>query len=144
MTLLTAKKCARMALAASFLIALSGALSRADEKSDAVPLNPAPLTEFPETEVIPDAAELSRLLSPEVRKIGGLDWHVDYSEAYRQARDEKKLLLLFFRDEANPRIADIYERDVLASDELKEPLAKVVRVVRSEEHTSELQSLRHL
>ncbi|HTI49791.1 MAG TPA: hypothetical protein VL475_02525 [Planctomycetaceae bacterium] len=129
MTLLKLKNCARMALAASFLIALSGALSRAEEKSDAVPLNPTPLTEFPEAEVIPDAAELSRLLSPEVRKIGGLDWHIDYSEAYRQARDEKKMLLLVFRDEANPRIADIYERDVLASDELKEPLAKVVRVV---------------
>src|SRR6266478_2391592 len=105
MRLLTLKKCARMALAASFLLALPGALSRAEEKSDAVPLNPIPLTEFPEAEAIPDAAALSRLLSPEVRKVGGLDWHIDYSEAYRQARDERKMLVLFFRDEAAPRIA---------------------------------------
>jgi hypothetical protein len=129
MKLLIQRNCARMALAASFLLALSGALSRAEEKPDAVPLNPTPLTEFPEAEVIPDAAALSRLLSPEVRKIGGLDWHIDYSEAYRQARDERKMLVLFFRDEAAPRIADVYERDVLASDELKELLAKFVRVV---------------
>src|SRR5262249_33476043 len=98
-------------------------------KPDAVPLNPAPLTEFPEAEVIPDAAALSRLLSPEVRKIGKLDWHIDYSEAYRQARDEKKMLVLCFRDETNPRLADVYERDVLASDDMKEPLTRVVRVV---------------
>src|SRR6516165_9586579 len=115
---------ARTALAASFLLALPLPLTRAEEKADAVPLNPTPLVEFPEAEAIPDAAALSRILSPEVRKIGGLDWHIDYSEAYRQARDEKKMLLLFFRDEASPRIADIYERDVLASDELKDPLSK--------------------
>src|SRR5262245_61587465 len=108
MKLLTLETCARMALAASFLLALPGPLARAEEKSDAVPLNPAPLLEFPEAEAIPDAQALSRILSPEVRKIGGLDWYIDYSEAYRQARDEKMMMLLFFRDEAHPRIADIF------------------------------------
>jgi hypothetical protein len=63
------------------------------------------------------------------RNIGGLEWQTDYSSAYRQAREEQKMLLIFFRDEASPRIADIYERDVLSADELKAHLANVVRVV---------------
>ena len=54
--------------------------------------------------------------------IGALDWHTDYSAAYRQAQDERRMLFVVFRDEANSRIADIYERDVLSNREMrKEP-----------------------
>src|SRR5579872_432363 len=63
------------------------------------------------------------------RTIGELDWHTSYSAAYRQARDEGKMLFLFFRDDNNPHVADVYEREVLAGDELSEPLSNMVRAV---------------
>lgn len=63
------------------------------------------------------------------RTIGELEWHTDYSAAYRQARDEQKMLFLFFRDEAAPRLADIYEDEVLTHADLVDGLSNVVRVV---------------
>jgi hypothetical protein len=63
------------------------------------------------------------------RKIGNLEWHTDYPMAYRRARDERKHLFLFFRDEAQPRLANIYEQEVLSHADLAEPLSEVVRVV---------------
>src|SRR5262245_58376427 len=73
-------------------------------------------TQLTERGDVQGGADLVRLLLPGHRLIGGLDWHTNYSEAYRQAQDERKMLFLFFRDEADPRIADNYERDVLSSD----------------------------
>jgi hypothetical protein len=72
---------------------------------------------------------LQPLLPVETRVIGKLDWHIDYSAAYREARDARKMLFVFFRDEAAPRISGIYETEVLAAEELLDPLSKVVRVV---------------
>jgi hypothetical protein len=85
--------------------------------------------DFNEAGEIPDREMVARWLSPRHRKIGELEWHTDYSEAYRQARDERKMLLILFRNEAHPRIADSYERDVLTKGELRESLSRVVRVV---------------
>jgi hypothetical protein len=63
------------------------------------------------------------------RTIGVLPWHTSYSAAYREARARHKMLFLFFRDDAKPRIADAYEANVLADLELERPLSEVVRVV---------------
>lgn len=67
--------------------------------------------------------------APITRKIGELAWHTDYSTAYRQARDEHKQLLLFFRDEKDLLTAGQLEQNVLAKPELKETLDKLVRVM---------------
>jgi hypothetical protein len=116
-----------IALVLSLVLAAPAAAQDDDE-------SPSVVTETAETELtergeIPGGADLVRLLLPGQRLIGDLDWHTDYSAAYRQAQDERKMLFIVFRDEANPRIADIYERDILSSDELADSLAKVVRVV---------------
>lgn len=84
------------------------------------------LTKF---EASPDSAAVPLEIPAEMRTIGKLDWHVDYAAAYREAQTERKMLFIFFRDEAHPRIADFYEHDVLANHELVEPLKAVVRVV---------------
>ena len=66
---------------------------------------------------------------PGQRQIGSLAWHTDYASAYREAKEQKKMLFIFFRDEKQPRVADSYESKVLASDGLKEHLSACVRVV---------------
>jgi hypothetical protein len=66
--------------------------------------------------------------SPE-RQIGELGWHTDYVSAYRQAREEKKQLVIFFHDPRQPQVADIYTRDVLASPELLNSLSGMVRAI---------------
>lgn len=66
-------------------------------------------------------------------KIGDLEWHTNYTAAYKQARDERKMLFLFFRDEQKPQLGDIYLNDVLTNADLYEPLSDVVRVVLSVE-----------
>jgi len=100
---------------------------------------------------IPDAG-LVLPLPPASRAIGKLDWHTDYTVAYREAREARKMLLVFFRDEAAPNIAACYERDVLAADELLEPLSKFVRValpldatgpVRDDAETMDVKLLKH-
>jgi hypothetical protein len=63
------------------------------------------------------------------RRIGSLDWHTDYQAAYRQARDTKKMLFLFFRDERQARTAGDYESKVLASGPVLKSLERCVRVV---------------
>ncbi|MEX2286776.1 MAG: hypothetical protein WD648_06780 [Planctomycetaceae bacterium] len=63
------------------------------------------------------------------RRIGLLDWHTNYLSAYEQARAEQKQLLIFFRDETKPCVADNYESRVLASDKLWTPLSQYVRAV---------------
>jgi hypothetical protein len=63
------------------------------------------------------------------RTIGRLSWHTSYSAAYRKARDERRMLFLLFRDDAKPRVADAYESNVLAQQDLEGPLSEVVRVV---------------
>lgn len=78
---------------------------------------------------IPEVPDVPLSIPPETRTIGKLAWHVDYAAAYREAREEHKMLFIFFRDADRPRIADFYENDVLSSSELAEPLATVVRVV---------------
>ncbi|MBI3864092.1 MAG: hypothetical protein HY290_19590 [Planctomycetia bacterium] len=76
---------------------------------------------------IPEDAALPLKIPAEMRMIGKLEWHVDYAAAYRAAREERKMLFVFFRDDDHPRIADIYENDVLASSEMTGALEKVVR-----------------
>src|SRR4051812_20160033 len=63
------------------------------------------------------------------RQIGDLAWHTDYSTAYREAKDERKQLLLYFRDDKDLLTAGQFEQNVLARPELKEPLSKLVRVM---------------
>jgi len=115
------------ALTLTFILG-APAFADGDETPPEAPADSAEI-QLTEREEIQGGADLLPLLLPGHRLIGRLDWHTDYAEAYRQAQDERKMLLLFFRDEADPRIADIYERDVLSSDELAEPLTGVVRVV---------------
>jgi len=117
--------CALSAL--SFALFLSGRIVRAEtDTPQAAEVDSK--TELADVGTVPDGSSLLDLLAASRRKIGELDWHTDYSTAFREARSEGKMLFLFFRDEANPRLADIYEKDVLASPELSEPLSKVVRV----------------
>ncbi|HEY3963735.1 MAG TPA: hypothetical protein VGM05_04205 [Planctomycetaceae bacterium] len=78
---------------------------------------------------IPDVPNVPLRIPAVMRTIGKLDWHVDYTAAYREAREDRKMLFVFFRDDARPRIADFYETDVLANAELVESLKSVVRVV---------------
>ena len=85
--------------------------------------------ESTELSAIPDDSAALRLTPFEGRTIGKLEWHTDYSDAYREAREARKMLFVFFRDEGHPRIADFYEHDVLASGELHDALHAVVRVV---------------
>ncbi len=63
------------------------------------------------------------------RQVGDLSWHTDYATAYRQARDEHKQLLLFFRDEKDLLTAGQLEQNVLAKPELKATLSKFVRAM---------------
>ena len=63
-----------------------------------------------------------RLLADEqpvgpVKRIGQLAWQTDYLAAYRMAREEKKQLLIFFRDEKQPAVADSFEKRVVAPDQ---------------------------
>ncbi len=112
----------------AFAVTAAQANFDADDGAETLVLA-TPDSDFTETGEIPDREMLARWLSPGGRKIGELEWHTDYNQAYRQAREEQKMLFIFFRNEGSPRIAGFYERDVLASAELREPLSKVVRVV---------------
>ena len=78
---------------------------------------------------IPDETSLPLRIPAEMRTIGKLDWHVDYAAGYREAREARKMLFVFFRDDAHPRVAEFYENDVLSNSELAESLSSVVRVV---------------
>lgn len=63
------------------------------------------------------------------RTIGSLDWHTDYKLAYREAKAQKKFLLVYFRDEAQGTFYDSFEKNVLADATAKSELERVVRVV---------------
>jgi hypothetical protein len=63
------------------------------------------------------------------RQIGELAWHTDYMAAYREARNEKKQLLIFFHDPQQPQVTEVYSREVLASPELVKPLSGMVRAM---------------
>ncbi|HTI50279.1 MAG TPA: hypothetical protein VL475_04985, partial [Planctomycetaceae bacterium] len=105
-------------------LALTAIEGRADEgDSDLAVVTP----ELPRPETSPTG--LQDVPDTPPRRIGELDWHTSYTAAFKQARTEQKMLFLFFRDEQNPRIADIYEQEVLNHADLAEPLADVVRVV---------------
>lgn len=78
------------------------------------------------SEAAPAVAETKR--APETRQIGDLPWHIDYAAAYRQATEEKKQLLLFFRNDRDLLTAGQFEQNALARPELREPLNKFVRV----------------
>ncbi|MBS0265371.1 MAG: CAP domain-containing protein [Planctomycetes bacterium] len=84
------------------------------------------LTSF---EIKPESPQLPSEILVVTRKIGDFEWHTDYTTAYREAEREKKMLFIFFRDDAHPRTANSYESQVLASKELAGDLKKVVRVV---------------
>jgi hypothetical protein len=108
----------------ALLFALAPFPARADDNSpDLVVVTPE--LQVPEN---PLGERLAGAKSP-MRTIGALEWHTSYSAAFKQATAEKKQLFLFFRDEKNPRLADLYEKEVLGSQDLAEPLAEVVRVV---------------
>jgi len=75
----------------------------------------------------PDQPLVDSQASP--RRLGNLDWHVDYATAYREAQAQRKMLFILFRDNRNPKIADSYERDVLSREELQPHLKNVTRVI---------------
>jgi len=81
-----------------------------------------------EADPTPDAPALPEAPPVEVRTIGKLEWHIDYSAAYHEAREARKMLFVFFRDESRPRIADLYEHDILSHGDTHEALSAVVRV----------------
>jgi len=62
-------------------------------------------------------------------QIGRHAWQTDYYEAYRQAQQEQKLLLIFFRDAQEGPAATAYTETVLPQSELHETLGDYVRVV---------------
>lgn len=95
----------------------------ADEGNAAASLDPKSQSESAPGDSIP-AAEIDI-----ERTIGNLSWHTSYSAAYREARDQRKMLFLLFRDNAKPRVADAYETSVLAHKDLEKTLSGVVRVV---------------
>lgn len=88
-----------------------------------------PDADLSELGVIPDAPALPESKPFEGRTIGKLEWHTDYSAAYHEAGEARKMLFIFFRDDVHPRIADFYEHDVLAHNDTHDALSKVVRVV---------------
>lgn len=110
------------------LILTSTPLLPAEEPASVLALA-SPSPEFGGQGSIRDGATLLHLISPERRMIGDLNWHTDYATAYRRAQTERKMLFIFFRDERDPFIADVYEHDVLSNFELREPLSGVVRVI---------------
>ncbi|HEY2251845.1 MAG TPA: hypothetical protein VGH74_12320 [Planctomycetaceae bacterium] len=99
----------------------------ADPLPDAV-AEPVEDTQVSEPEFVPDSPALPEPEPIVLRTIGKLAWHVDYSAAYREAREAHKMLFVFFRDESRPRIADLYEHDILSHADTQEALAAVVRV----------------
>lgn len=116
----------RMILLTGFALFLSLAAHpvRADEAdSDLAVTTP----ELPSRETSPTG--LQDVPDTPPRRIGELEWQTSYTAAFKQASTEKKMLFLFFRDEQNPRLADIYEKEVLADKDLADLLDEVVRVV---------------
>lgn len=107
----------------ALLLALTPISVRADDDADLAAVTPN--NQVPEMP-LGDALEAEK--APK-RTIGELEWHTSYTAAFKEAREEQKELFLLFRDEANPRVADIYENEVLSSPELVESLSEVVRVV---------------
>jgi hypothetical protein len=98
-----------------------------DKVSESPDLESSPVDiELTEFGAIPD---LPPRIPADMRTIGNLDWQVDYAAAYREARQDRKMLFIFFRDDQRPRIADFYESDVLTSRELAAQLESVVRLV---------------
>lgn len=90
---------------------------------------PSKTTELPDSKVeIVDAPPVAAPSSP-VRTLGRLEWFTAYQDGYRQAVKDKSQLLIFFRDEREKKVADAFERDVLANKELEAALSKVVRVI---------------
>lgn len=67
--------------------------------------------------------------SPEtgIRRVGRLDWHTDYTTAYRAALAGKRSLFLVFHDTG--ATSDRFEREVLSRPELEPALAKVERAL---------------
>jgi hypothetical protein len=119
-------KCALIASTLSLVLSANPLL--ADSLSQETPAV-APDSEPTELTAIPDVGAALRLSPSAGRTIGKLDWHTDYSAAYREARESQKMLFVLFRDENHPRIADFYEHDVLAHQDLHDPLLAVVRAV---------------
>jgi hypothetical protein len=118
-------KCALIASTLSLVLAARPL--PADPQLQAI-LALTPDTELSELSAIPDPAALQELMPFEGRTIGKLEWHTNYSAAYREAREARKMLLVFFRDDDHPRIADLYEHDILAHADAHDALAKVARV----------------
>ena len=68
---------------------------------------------------------------PEVtstRQIGELSWMENYSDAYREAVNQHKQLLILFRDNKHPENTADLEKKILAHEELQPILETFVRV----------------
>ncbi len=116
------------ALVASTLSLALAARSLPADPSPATPAEPEALAQPAEQEFTPESPALPEPEPIVLRTIGKLDWHVDYSAAYREAREARKMLFVFFRDESHPRIADLYEHDILSHADAQAALSEVVRV----------------
>lgn len=77
----------------------------------------------------------TQLTSASIRQVGSFYWHANYAAAYQQARRERRLLFILFRDDDQSQAADHYEDAVLSDPELRESLQTVVRVTVSTETT---------
>lgn len=84
-----------------------------------------------EAEKATEAKPAPEKAATELRTIGAVSWHTDYSAAYREAIKEHKQLLLLFRDDKDILATSQFEKNVLAQPELKEPLSKFARVIVS-------------
>lgn len=110
--------------ALALVLGLAAPLFATDNDSE-VAARPDPRTT--ENEAVP--GDFSETPQTPPQTIGNLLWHTDYSFAYKEARAEKKMLFIFFRDNDKPRMADVYENEVLTHADLEKPLSEVVRVV---------------
>jgi len=112
-----------------------GATTQTQSENPGTPTKEAGAAALPVSEDVTKTAVEEPVIepraAPEVRQIGELPWHTDYSAAYRQAKTERKQLLLYFRDEKNPAKADKLEQNGLSRPELRTPLSKFARVVLS-------------
>lgn len=98
---------------------------------DAAPAEAATSKNTPQNDLPNETSGETKPVAEPVRQrtLGGLHWHIDYAPAYQQARQERKWLFLFFRDDRDPRTADGYERNVLSLPENQPWLKNVVRAV---------------
>lgn len=112
---------------ATLFVAAAAPWAIADEEQPTQPLDAA-ATASETSETQPAAESVEPAVIP-TRRIGNVDWHTDYRNAYREAKEQRKMLLVFFRDDRNAAYYDNFERTALADANLAADLNRVVRVV---------------